>query len=280
MAVLSRGYGRSTTGYLLADEQSNSATIGDEPLQIHTRYPDLPVAVDGNRRRGIEKLFGTFTELRGIILDDAFQHRYVIPGISILLTSYDKLYIDDYVLPTGYLREFRGGSKRADIIVVTKAPRLLSPIDRRLISQRLSPKPYQKVYFSYMSYQSPTPVFNAEEIKIGKKTEVVLVTGIAKPDNLFYYLKDRVKSVKHIKFRDHHNFEMMDIMKIKSAYDKLKTDDRVIITTEKDAMRLRLPSIEEEMAELPLFYIPLELQMHDLDKKDFDERIEDYVRRN
>ena len=223
-----------------------------------------------------------FPELGGVILDDAFQHRYVMPGVSILLTSYDKLYINDYVLPTGSLREFKSGAKRADIIIVTKAPRLLSPIDRRLISQKLKPKPYQQVFFSYIKYKAIAPVFNdeLEKVKLNSKLQVLLVTGIAKSDGLFYHLKDKVKKVTHLKFKDHHNFEMNDITKIKNAFHEISGEDKIILTTEKDAMRLNYPMIKEELGDLPLFYIPIRIEMHERDKQIFCERIIDFIRRN
>lgn len=282
VASLSRGYGRSSNGFYLADDEASSRTLGDEPMQIHRRFPDVPVAADANRRRGIKRLMTKFPDLRAVILDDAFQHRYVMPGVSILLTSYDKLYINDYVVPTGSLREFKSGSKRADIIIVTKAPILLSPIDRRLISQKLNPKPYQQVFFSYINYRPIAPVFdpNLESVKLNNKLEVVLVTGIAKSDNLFYHVKDRVKNVVHLKFPDHHNFGMNDIAKIKSAFGKIHVEKKIILTTEKDAMRMNYPVIKEELGNLPLFYIPIRIEMHERDKEIFCERIIDYVRRN
>ncbi len=282
ISSLSRGYGRSGTGFYLADDNATARTLGDEPLQIHRRFPKLPIAVDANRRRGIRLLMKKFPELGGVILDDAFQHRYVMPGVSILLTSYDKLYINDYVLPTGSLREFKSGAKRADIIIVTKAPRLLSPIDRRLISQKLKPKPYQQVFFSYIKYKAIAPVFNdeLEKVKLNSKLQVLLVTGIAKSDGLFYHLKDKVKKVTHLKFKDHHNFEMNDITKIKNAFHEISGEDKIILTTEKDAMRLNYPMIKEELGDLPLFYIPIRIEMHERDKQIFCERIIDFIRRN
>ena len=165
MAVLSRGYKRKSNGFILANQDSTPDHIGDEPKQIDIKFPNVKVAVDGNRVRGIKLLQEKVKNLNAIILDDAFQHRYVDAGLKILLTPYDKLYIDDFFLPTGSLRESKSGSKRADIIVVTKTSKLLSPLERRMVRTKLSPQPYQKVFFSYYHYNDFVPLFKKNKRK-------------------------------------------------------------------------------------------------------------------
>jgi tetraacyldisaccharide 4'-kinase len=282
IATLSRGYGRRSTGFKIAEEGMTVRDLGDEPYQFYRKYKAIKVAVDANRRRGIKRIVKKFPETKVIVLDDAYQHRYVSPSLSILLTSYDKLYIDDYVLPSGTLREFKGGSKRADIIVVTRTPQVLSPIDRRMISQRLNPQPYQLVFFSYMEYQPLKKIFSATKAseQLTEKHSVVLFTGIARPANLFYYVKDRVKQVKHLKFKDHHNYSVMDINKVIRQFENLQGKNKIILTTEKDAVRLNQSAFKEMLQGLPVYYIPIKLRFHDRDVRNFKEKIYDSIGSN
>jgi len=282
IATLSRGYGRRSTGFKLAEEGMTVRDLGDEPYQFFRKYKAIKVAVDANRRRGIKRIVKRFPETKVVLLDDAYQHRYVSPSLSILLTSYDKLYVDDYVLPSGTLREFKGGSKRADVIVVTRTPPVLSPIDRRMISQRLNPQPYQLVFFSYMEYQPLKKIYSTTKSneQLTEKHKVVLFTGIARPSNLFYYVKDRVKHVEHLKFKDHHNYSVMDINKVIKQFEKLSATNKIILTTEKDAVRLNQPAFREMLQNLPLYYIPIKLRFHDRDVVDFKEKIYDSIGSN
>ena len=282
IATLSRGYGRRTSGFLEVQVESTFFEVGDEPRMFKNKYPKLKVFVDANRRRGIEKIRSTEDNNQAIILDDAYQHRYVQPGLNILLTEYSRLYTNDYLLPTGYLRETRSGAKRADIIIVTKCPEIFSPVDGRAIAKSLKLKPYQSVYFSYFRYGDLVPVYEkSKEIpQLNKKLQVVLVTGIAKPASLVFALKEKVASVEHLKFPDHHTFTMSDVNKMVKAFDASDAENTAIITTEKDAMRLRVAGIEEVLCNLPIFYLPVEVDFHGKNKNDFDENILTYVQRN
>lgn len=283
IATLSRGYKRTTKGFLIADNNSTIYEIGDEPLQYNTKFKTVIVAVDENRVRGIKKIKETNPETNIIILDDAYQHRAVKPGINILITDYSKLYINDLVLPSGRLREWSIGSNRADIIVVSKTPSILSPIEIRRIKSDLNPKPHQEIFFSYTKYGHLIPfteITQSHLLENKEKCSVLLITGIAKPSPLFYHLKNQYNIVEHLKFSDHHNFSPSDIEQIKKSYTNLFGNNKLIITTEKDIMRLSLPEIKEQLNELPIFYQPIEVCFHGNDKIEFDEKILKYVRAN
>lgn len=286
IATLSRGYGRKTKGFVLSDTQSGTRDIGDEPLQFKKKFSGLRVAVDGDRVRGINKLIGEFPSLQAILLDDAFQHRAVKPGISILLSDFSKLYLQDHVLPTGELREFRSGADRADIIIVTKCPQILLPIERKRLISEIKPKPYQHVYFSYIRYGDIIPLYSegnnplSKEYYFERNYSVLLLTGIANTKALEYYLKGKVKNIIPAKFPDHHYFSKSDMEKIKKIFDNVASGNKIILTTEKDAMRLRAPEYSEILKGLPVFYMPIEIEFHDKDKETFNEQILHYVRAN
>lgn len=282
-ATLSRGYKRNTTGFYLANETSTINDIGDEPMQYKSKFKKLLVAVDEKRVRGIKTILKSNPETKVILLDDAYQHRAVKPGINILVTDYSKMYINDIVLPSGRLREWAVGSKRADIIIVSKTPDILSPLDIRRIKEDLHPEPYQEIFFSYTKYGALTP-FTETALKTcvekPKNCSVLLVTGIAKPQPLFYYIKDTYNEIEHLKFTDHHNFTETDVENIKTSFNNLYGNNKLIITTEKDLMRLSLPKIKEQIDELPFFYLPIEVCFHGKDKEEFDTKILKYVKAN
>lgn len=285
IATLSRGYGRKTSGFLLSDINSTSAHIGDEPTQIKKKFPRLKVAVDENRVRGIKKLKELFPSLQTILLDDAFQHRAVKPGISILLSDFNHLYTKDYIMPSGRLREFARGAKRADIIVVTKCPEILLPIERKRIVDELQPLPYQHVYFSFIKYGDFIPMYLksnlfTKDFYFERNYTILLLTGIANSGALTYYLGRKVKNIIHQKFSDHHQFNINDIEKLKNKFDSIATENKIILTTEKDAMRLRDEKFSTYLENLPIFYIPIEIDFHNKDKELFNEQILHYVRAN
>lgn len=283
VATLSRGYKRKTKGFALSNQKSTAEDIGDEPLQYRYKFKNIPVAVDEDRVHGITFLKKDNIDINVIILDDAYQHRKVKPGINILITDYSKLFIDDCVVPSGRLREWRIGYQRADIIIVSKCPEILSPIDKRRIKEDINPKPYQEIYFSYIKYKEIIPYTKvAKKINISsmQNCDILLITGIAKPSPLFYNLKIKCKSIKHLQYNDHHNFSFEDIENIKSTYNNMYGNNKLIITTEKDLMRLSLPTIKEKIELLPIFYIPIEVEFHDNDKKEFNLKILKYVTAN
>ena len=281
LATLSRGYGRITSGYRIASIKASAKEIGDEPRQIKQKFKEkIIVAVDANRVRGIKELQKHKKNLEVILLDDAFQHRHVKPGLNVLLTPYQKLYIKDLMLPTGYLREWSSGSRRADIIIVTKTPKSFSALERRIITDDLSPKPYQKVLFSYYKYGNLKPIKESQTI-FGieyQKYSALLLTGIANSSNLFYYLKSRFDTVEQIEFADHHQYSVRDIEKVKEVFDIIAGEKKIIITTEKDVMRLSHEGLQEAIKDLPIFYLPIQVKFHGEDGAIFNEQVLRHVR--
>jgi tetraacyldisaccharide 4'-kinase len=278
IATLSRGYGRVTNGFILALKESEVQTIGDEPSQYIHKFEGIQVAVDEKRSRGIRELIEKFPDLNAVLLDDAFQHRHVKPGLSILLTDYHHMYRDDYVVPSGSLREFRYGAHRADIIIVTKTPKIFSPIIRRKILEDIRPKTRQKVFFSYIRYGDPVPVYYGDSRSFpNRSTSLLLFTGIANDYPLKEHLSRYCSDIIALKFSDHHQYNVGDIEKIKKTFSDLPTQSKVIITTEKDVMRLRTEELTPLIKDLPIFYLPIEVEFHDRDKSVFDAAIVDYV---
>jgi tetraacyldisaccharide 4'-kinase len=287
VAVLSRGYKRKTKGYILADAESNAQSIGDEPYQIKKKYPEICVAVDENRRHGIEKLvcLEQFS-IDVILLDDAFQHRYVQSGISILLTDYHRLFCDDVLLPVGYLREPVSGKKRAEIVIVTKCPKYLSSIDCDVITKRLKIFPYQQLYFSVFDYGDLIPVFpNVQTVgkrKLEDVTEdesILLVTGIASPVAIIEVLKSHTQNINTLSFADHHDFSESDIALIEKRFIG-GVGKRIVVTTEKDAVRLIChPEMADEVKK-HFFVLPIKIKFLKEQQNIFNEKITNYVRKN
>ncbi|MBN2616298.1 MAG: tetraacyldisaccharide 4'-kinase [Bacteroidales bacterium] len=283
IAILSRGYGRKTKGYLNADEShSDASAIGDEPAQFYHEFAKhIQIAVDGNRRRGIEKIMSSPPKPDAILLDDAMQHRYVKPGISILLTDYRNLYVDDHMVPYGKLRDVKSASKTADIIVVTKTDTVLSPIIRRYILNKLKPRGHQRVYFSFFRYGKLVSVPGFKKKEWDKKYSViVLFTGIANPYPIKDYLRDYCNELITISFPDHHVFSKKDVELIRRKYEEQFTRKKLVITTEKDAMRLINSPYLRMLEDLPLFYLPIEVKFHGQDGRAFNNQIIQYVREN
>jgi tetraacyldisaccharide 4'-kinase len=281
-AVLSRGYGRNTKGFILAAEQHSDLDIGDEPLQYYRKFPGLTIAVDANRRNGIKEILSHVPETGVILMDDAYQHRYVKPDISILLTDYHNLYSNDFPIPTGTLREFRRCSKRADIIVVTKTPKVFSPILRRDIHKKLSPKPHQKIFYSFIQYLDPIPLqpSDSQENATKKHQYILLFSGIANSYPLQDHLRKFCRDLIVKDFRDHHKYSVKDIKAIIDTYNNILSKDKVIFTTEKDAMRLEKKGFSELLSELPVYYIPINIQFHEFDELRFDKFIHSHVTGN
>jgi tetraacyldisaccharide 4'-kinase len=263
LATLSRGYGRKTQGFLLGSDAVTAESLGDEPFQFYHKFKnDVEVAVDENRQHGISELRNLNNKPDVILLDDAFQHRKVKAGFYVLLTTYDKLYSDDFLLPTGNLREPREGAKRAHIIVVTKCPQHVTDLEKQKIKQQLRVLPNQKLFFSSISYSEN--VFSSTTDKPLKSlTNITLVTGIANPKPLTSYLKGLNLSFNHLKFTDHHHFTEQEI------HDFEALD--CILTTEKDFMRLK----SYESLTDKLFYLPISIKIDN--KEVFDKTIIEFV---
>ncbi|WP_299064712.1 tetraacyldisaccharide 4'-kinase [uncultured Polaribacter sp.] len=235
-SVLSRGYKRKTAGFVLINDTHSAEDVGDEPLQYYKKFKNINVAVDANRVAGITKLIsGKSTDV--VLLDDAFQHRKVKGSFYILLTKYDDLFTADFLLPTGNLRESRRGAIRADVILVTKCPTNLSEKSKNKISNKLK-KHNKDVFFTSISYDDTTSGKESILVDDLKNYDVLLITGIANPTPLLSFLKDKNVNFKHLKYSDHHHFSDKEIQGIKSEYSALKSSKKLILTTEKDYVRL------------------------------------------
>jgi tetraacyldisaccharide 4'-kinase len=282
VAILSRGYLRKSKGFILAEESSTFKDIGDEPMQyLHKFGHSVRIAVDRNRCRGVEKLLALKTSPEAIILDDSLQHRFIKPGLNLLLTDYRNLYSDDNLFPSGRLRDLKTSAKRADIIIVTKTEKVLSPLVKRIIKEKLSPRPHQKLYFTYLKYDNPISIPSMEKVKFNKQySTIILFSGIANA----YPLKDKLRylcrELVTIDFPDHHNFTKKDILLIRKTWDQQFTSHKLIVTTEKDAMRLINSPYLRLLKDLPLVYLPIEVKFHGQDGKNFNTQILNYVREN
>lgn len=268
IATLSRGYKRKSEGFVLADETSNAEILGDEPFQFYQKFSNIQVAVDANRTNGITQLLSQKEKPQIILLDDAYQHRKVKAGFYILLTSYDDLYADDFMLPTGNLRESRSGANRAKIVIVTKCPKNLSDEKQSEIWKKLKLSSSQQLYFTFISYDDAIYGKNKKiavnEIKNESK---LLLAGIAKPTPFFDYLKN--ENDQCLTFPDHHHFSEKDIEMIQN-----KAQNKKIITTEKDYVRLKNSKLISQ-----LYYLPIKSTFIN-NQQNFDATILEYIKNN
>ncbi len=286
VAVLSRGYKRKTRGFLVADDSSTARDIGDEPYQIKMKFPQVTVAVDGKRVRAINTLTAQDDSIDAIILDDAFQHRQVKPGINILLVDYHRLIIYDELLPSGRLREPVKSKDRADIVIVTKCPEDLKPMEFRVLTKAMNLYAYQQLYFSTHAYEHLQPLFPKQANAIGdgsldtlKDTNVLLLTGIASPEQVQNDLQSRTASLQLLAFGDHHDFKAKDISRINEAFSALSSP-RLIITTEKDASRLKEVDGLSDEVKKHLFALPIRIKFLLDQEEQFNQSIIGYVRKN
>jgi tetraacyldisaccharide 4'-kinase len=238
VAVLSRGYKRKTKGFIIAENNITSEDIGDEPFQYYKKYPNIIVCVDADRTNGIQRLEALEYPPQVILLDDAFQHRKVKAGLNILLTSYNDLYVNDSMLPTGNLREYKSGAKRAQIIVVTKCPANISIKEQQFVIEKLQPTSNQEVFFTTIEYDTKLKGDSFINLDDYKNEEVLLVTGIANPTPLLKYLTTKKIKFEHLKYPDHYHFSAADIKKIKQEFEKIKSNKKIVLTTEKDYVRI------------------------------------------
>lgn len=288
VATLSRGYKRKSKGYLLAGPHSSAQEIGDEPYQMKCKFPHIRIAVDKDRCHGIDELLRLKTPpVDVILLDDAFQHRYVKAGINLLLTDYHRLVCDDTLLPAGRLREPASGKNRAQIVIVTKCPNDLKPIDFNIIGKRLHLYPYQKLFFSRFKYGELTPLFSENKQpaqgsrrQLHGQARVLLVTGIASPTLLHQEIMRYTPHVKLLAFEDHHDFSKKELGQIKKEFDQLKGTEKLIITTEKDAARLKQHPALDESLKPSIYTLPVEIEILQEQQDIFNQNIIDYVRTN
>ena len=286
VVVLSRGYKRKTNGFREVLTNSTVDEAGDEPLQIKTKFPGVGVFVDEKRVHGIQEIIqlNAGNQPDVILLDDAFQHRSVSPGINILLIDYNRPITEDTLLPAGRLREGKTQMRRASIIIYTKCPREVKPITRRITMKNVNLRPYQNLYFTNMEYGSITPVFPQAAIELQTQMttlpSVLMLTGIARPEPLKKYLSSQTNHLEEICFPDHHSFAQDDLIKIEEAFAGISEKDKIIVTTEKDAVRLKSIENLSDIIKACLFYIPLKIKFLDSEGKSFDKKILDYVREN
>ena len=258
LAVLSRGYKRKTKGYALAKPGTNALEIGDEPMQFHLKFPDVTIAVGEERIVAIPQILHDRPETNVIILDDAFQHRTVKAGMNIVLTDYSNLFTRDWYLPTGDLRDEKASYKRADVLVVTKCPPTLSEEERKQIREEIKPLPHQKVFFSAIRYGQPYHILTKEPVQLHPDAEVLLVSGIANPEPLKKFLHEVADTYYELLYSDHHIFSIDDLNEIRKKFSQVQNDRKLIITTEKDAVRLI--KFEHQLQDLPLYVLPIEVQ--------------------
>jgi len=246
VATLSRGYKRKTKGYLKVEVQNNAERVGDEPLQFKRKFPDVHVAVAENRTFAVPKILSESPDTQVILLDDAFQHRAINPGLNILLTEYNFPFTDDYLLPSGRLREWRSAYKRADFVVVSKCPPTISEEEKAYFIKKIKPFPHQKIFFSHYKYYED-------------------------------YLESQVNSVKTLEYEDHRYFSKFDVSFLKTTFDKMESKKKVILTTEKDAMRLQLhhPFLQEN--KLPIFALPVKVEFHFDEGEKFDAEVKQFL---
>ena len=284
VAVLSRGYKRKSHGFVLANEHTAMDEIGDESFQMKQKFPDIHVAVDKKRCEGIDKLTDheTTKDTDVVLLDDAFQHRYVKPGINILLIDYHRLIIYDMLLPAGRLREPKNGKSRADIVIITKCPKDLKAIDYRVLTKAMNLYPYQDLFFTTLEYCPLKQVFG-EHIEMSldsiKEHQVLLLTGIASPKQMRIDLEPHTKSITPLTFSDHHRFKKKDIRRINDTFASMP-EPKLIITTEKDAARLQeIEGLSQEVKDR-LFVLPIEIKFMLEQEQMFNDKIISYVRKN
>ena len=282
IAVLSRGYKRSTSGFIIAENNSTSREIGDEPYQMKNKFPDILVAVDTSRRRGIKALLALPVEKcpEVILLDDAFQHRYVSPSLSVVLTDYHRLFYHDKLMPVGRLREPINGIRRADIVIVTKCEEGIKPIEFRIIEENMKLQAHQRLFFTCVKYDEIKPVF-AETTPdrslqgIDKDENILLISGIASPTRFIEEVQRHSNQIEVVTFPDHHTFSKSDFKKLNVRYKNLKSAKKFILVTEKDAARLKNTSFIPDEWKQVLYYLPITIDF--CLGKNFDETIQKHI---
>lgn len=283
IAILSRGYKRKTSGFIQATNLSTAFDIGDEPLQYKTKNPQLEVCVDANRVNGIKEILEFPEPPKVVILDDAFQHRALNCELKIVISEYNNLYLNDCMMPAGYLRESKKGIERADIIIVSKTPDKTTAIEIRNVIKDLKPLAHQQLFFTWLKYgelkgfQNPTDTIDTLNDLF--RYRIVAFTGIGNPQPMITYLKEYASDVKHIQFPDHHSFTIQDIADVRAQLDAIEGGNKIVVTTEKDAMRLRGTDLQDIANTLPLYVLPIEVDFKDK-TQEFNDTIINYVRTN
>ena len=279
VATLSRGYGRKTKGFKLAESISTCEDLGDEPLLYFKKFPQILVAVDEDRVDGTRKLLCSPNRAEVVLLDDAFQHRPIKAGLNILLTEYQHLYCDDFLFPTGTLRDVRSAAKRAQIIIVSKSPKCLREEDKKRVINKLKPEEEQKVFFSYLEYNELQPLNEKAKTVASENADSVLAfCGIAHPEPFVKELKKSHKTIDFLSFADHHAYTENEVNDILKRFGSLNGEKKIIVTTEKDAARLTNSPYFCQFEIAPLYVLPINVRFHEEEK--FNEEILKYVREN
>ena len=287
VATLSRGYKRKSRGFRMARTESTVEQVGDEVLQMKKKFPGSAIAVDKNRVRGIGRLMKDIPELDVILLDDAYQYRYVKPGLSILLIDYNRPFSTDHLLPAGRLREHPFEKKRANIILVTKCPERLKPIERRLVVKELKLYPFQNLFFTRLKYDQPRPVFpdaapqgmDHDRIR-SLRPRLLMLSGIANPRLFKKYLRGISTRIDELQYPDHHYYSEKDVSGICDRFLQMEGEEKYLFTTEKDAMRLQKHNHIDNRVRSRMYFVPLEIDFINEDRNNFDQLILNYVRNN
>lgn len=275
VASLSRGYKRKTRGYILAGENTTAIDLGDEPMQFHLKFPQVAVAVGEERAIAIPQILFDRPDTEVIIMDDAFQHRAVKAGFNILLTDFNNLFYKDYFLPTGNLRDSRSRYKQADMIVVTKCNETITVEDKEKIKAHINPRIGQPVFFSSIQYGIPYHIITKEKRNIDAETDVLLACGIAKPQMLKQYLGNLSATVETVYYRDHYIFSIDDLKHIISRFNKIASQHKIIIVTEKDAVRL--VKFDAILKDVPLYVLPIETSFLFNEAALFNNEVEKFI---
>lgn len=278
LVTLSRGFGRKERGFILGDDNSSARQIGDEPFQYLRKFGHkIGVAVDANRVEGVMEICRNKPDTKVILLDDAFQHRAIQAGFSILITPYDDPFFNDFIVPVGRLRESRRGKTRANVLIVSKCPSF-EQINKADFIRKIRPNKNQKVFFSKINYGQAQSVKNADQYCDLNGKKIIVVTGIANPTSLIRFLQEKNTILKHFEFADHYNFRPTDILTIHNLFGKFAHEEVIIVTTEKDAMRLLAPDLKAELDSFPWFYQPIEVQIDEAHV--FNQMIIEYVEKD
>jgi len=278
VATLSRGYKRKTKGFRSVSPNSTALQVGDEPLQFKRKYRDAFVTVAESRSSAVTNIMMSAPDTQIILLDDGFQHRSLEAGHNIMLTTYNELFTRDFLLPGGNLREWKAGYKRADTIIVSKCPSELSNENRDAIIDEIKPFPHQQVFFSYYKYDLPYYFFDAEQaLELTEDLSAILICGLANSDYLVKYLDDNIGFARVLDFADHYLFKTKDMETLKSQFEQLPAKQKIILTTEKDAIRLELHRQYIIDNQLPIFVLPVEVDFHFGEKHAFDNLIKQHL---
>lgn len=278
IGTLSRGYMRKTRGYMEVLSGHSVDLSGDESLQYKLKYPDVIVSVAEQRALGIPMMLGDHPDLQTIILDDAFQHLSVSPGLNVLITDYKFPFFKDYLLPSGRLREWRNSYKRADVIIVSKCPPSLSDEEMKIWIKNINPTKDQKVFFSYYEYGNPYYMYDSNQrITLDKTMDIVLISGIAKPIYLQEYLEEKVNYVNIHAYEDHHVFKPHEVSLIDRSLQDMVSEKKFVITTEKDSTRLDTHREFLQEKNIPIYILPIQVKFHENNEIDFDAFIKEYL---